>query len=83
MKRKRIKLNDETYIKVIWACLVAASIFGLIGLILPPLGVIDGSVLILCGQFLVLCAGCLLGSATVIKQLISLNKIINKINDNG
>lgn len=63
---------------IAWACLITAICFGFLGLLLPPLGVVDASVLILCAQFLVLCAGVLLNSATVIKRLGDISKIIDK-----
>lgn len=75
---KRVKIDDKELLDIIWVCLAAAIAFAVTSLILPPLGVIDSSVLILIGQFLVLIASVLLGSATVAKQLKSFNKLINK-----
>lgn len=63
---------------VAWVCLITAIVFALFGLLLPPLGVVHASVLILVAQFLVLCAGVLFNSATVIKRLSDISKIIEK-----
>ena len=42
--------------KIAFMAFGSAVAFAAAGLILPPLGVIDGSVLMLCAQLLVLCA---------------------------
>lgn len=48
--------NINVKIGLAIASFIAAIAFGLLGILLPPLGYIDGSVLILIAQLLVLCA---------------------------
>lgn len=74
---KRIERNNI----FIWVCLVTAICFGICGLILPPLGVIDSSVLILIAQFLVFAAGLIFNSATVVKHIPYVNTKLKTFED--
>lgn len=67
---------------VAWFAVVAATCFSLLGLLLPPMGIISPSAMILTAQFLVFSAGVLFGSATAIKQIAHITDIIKDIQDN-
>lgn len=51
-----MKIRDKVIIVISIAAFVVGVVLTFLGLLLPPLGVIDNSVLVAVGQFLTLCA---------------------------
>lgn len=51
-----MKIRDKVIIVISVASFVVGVVLTFLGLLLPPLGVIDNSVLVAVGQFLTLCA---------------------------
>ena len=51
-----MKIRDKVIIIISVASFIVGVVLTFLGLLLPPLGVIDNSVLVAVGQFLTLCA---------------------------
>ena len=51
-----MKIRDRVIIIISIASFIVGVVLTFLGLLLPPLGVIDNSVLVAVGQFLTLCA---------------------------
>ena len=52
----KTEVKDSVIIGVAIASFVVGTVLTFLGLLLPPIGVIDNSVLVAAGQFLTLCA---------------------------
>lgn len=79
IKHKKYDMEDNVSIKEIYAgvSLLAAIGFGVAGMAIPPLGVIDGTTLGMIGQFLIFSAT-LLGLGATYKKISNLVRQIKK-----